>query len=248
MYRRTALRLAALLRHMPVLPVGAGIALTAGNLAWPAAAAACDTDAHVSKGSLPPSPYATLADMVEATLPSVAKVVGSVGGRSLGGGSGFVISENGLLVTNDHVCAALSGAGGGVYPLELTAVFDDGRAYRLEYVASDPESDIAVCRIVGAPDGTRFRPIAVGRSSSLRRGDTVAVLGAPFGGSVVPTVGVLSGQRFVADDEAMLAVLHSRLGELRGKAAWRGVACCRVVLCRVYCGDGGGESWGGATS
>jgi S1-C subfamily serine protease len=42
-------------------------------------------------------------------------------------------------------------------------------------------ADIAVGRIV-APPGTKFKPLRVGRSGDMRRGDLVAVLGAPLGG------------------------------------------------------------------
>jgi S1-C subfamily serine protease len=64
-------------------------------------------------------------------------------------------------------------------------------------------------RIV-TPRGTRFRALPIGSSTALRRGDSVAVLGAPFGGSIVPSVGVLGGIRYVADDEIMNSIFQSR--------------------------------------
>jgi S1-C subfamily serine protease len=123
----------------------------------------------------------------------------------LGGGSGFVISEDGIVVTNDHVFQGMAQAGAR----EVQAIFDDGRAYRIEPLAADAEADIAIGRIL-APPGTRFKPLRIGRSGAMRRGDAVAVLGAPLGGSLVPAVGVLGGIRFVADDEIMSYVLNSR--------------------------------------
>lgn len=92
---------------------------------------------------------------------------------------------------------------------EMHALFDDGRSYIVEPIASDTEADIAVGRI-RAPPGTRFPYLPMGSSGNLKRGDTVAVLGAPLGGSLVPAVGVLGGIRYVADDEVMNYVLHSR--------------------------------------
>lgn len=128
-------------------------------------------------GGYASSRYDSLPDMIDDVFPGLCKMMGSVGGRKLGGGSGFLISEDGLLVTNAHVFVAMSQAGA----LELQAVFDDGRAYRVEHVASDLEADIAVGRII-APLGTKFKHFRIGKSSSMRRGDLVAVLGAPLGG------------------------------------------------------------------
>jgi S1-C subfamily serine protease len=149
--------------------------------------------------------YASLADMIEAVWPSLCKIQGAVGDRELGGGSGFVVSEDGIVVSNAHVFSAMPQMGAR----EIRATFDDGRSFRVEQLAADAEADIAIGRLV-APPGTRFQPLRVGRSSALRRGDPVVVLGAPLGGSLVPAVGVLGGSRYVADDETMTRVLNSR--------------------------------------
>jgi len=143
--------------------------------------------------------------MIEDVFPSLCRVQGAVGDRELGGGSAFVISEDGTIVTNAHVFAAMAQMGAR----EVRAQFDDGRVFRVEPRAADNEADIAVGRLI-APPGTRFKPLRVGSSGQLRRGDTVVVLGSPLGGSLVPAVGVLGGARYVADDEAMNNVLNSR--------------------------------------
>lgn len=140
-------------------------------------------------------------------MPSLCKVVGSVGEQRVGGGSAWVYSEDGIIVTNWHVLQAIRASGAR----EIQALFDDGRAYRVDAssILYDSEADIAVARLA-APRGTRFRPLRVGSSSALRRGDLVTVLGAPLGGSLVPTTGTLSGVRYVADDDMMNSVLNSR--------------------------------------
>jgi len=144
--------------------------------------------------------------MIADVLPSCVKLTGIAHGRVMGGGSGFIISRDGHVVTNSHVFDGLAAAGA----TELRAEFDDGHVYAVEFVASDAESDIAVGRII-APPGTVFPPpLRIGKSSTMRPGDRIAVMGAPLGGGIVPTVGVLGGQRFVADDERMSAVLNSR--------------------------------------
>lgn len=123
----------------------------------------------------------------------------------MGGGSGFVVSEDGVVVTNAHVFAALMQGGAA----EIHAVFDDGRIYTVQPIAACNEADIAVGRIV-APAGTRFKPLRIGSSKAMRRGEPIIVLGAPLGGTLAPAVGVLSSQRFVADDDMMNAVLGEK--------------------------------------
>jgi S1-C subfamily serine protease len=149
--------------------------------------------------------HAALPDMIDAVFPALVRVQGSIGERRIGAGSGFVVSASGLVVTNDHVVSSLAAAGA----TEVLAIFDDGRVYALEPLASDREADVAVARIV-APAGTSFAALRFGSSAALRRGDAVTVLGAPLGGSLVPAHGVLGGIRYVVDDELMHSVLHSR--------------------------------------
>jgi putative serine protease PepD len=149
--------------------------------------------------------------MVAAVFPSLLKIVGSVGDRKVNGGSGFVVSPDGLVVTNHHVIAALLGYGAG----EILAVFDNGRVVPLKFIASDAEADIAVCaiaveRLASDGGGAPFPFLRFASSSSLRPGDPVAVMGAPLGGSLVPALGALGGDRFVADDENMNQILRGR--------------------------------------
>ncbi len=144
------------------------------------------------------APQPPLPAVIQAAFPALVKLSGSIAGRRVGGGSGFLISESGVLVTNDHVLSALLGAGCS----EVLATFDDGRVYGVEALASDKEADIAIARLQ-APPGARFPALAFAPSDALRRGDAVVVLGAPLGGSLVPAVGVVSGNKHVADDELM---------------------------------------------
>jgi S1-C subfamily serine protease len=110
----------------------------------------------------PPSAnrYDTLGEMVEDVFPSLVKVGGTILGKRIASGCGFIISEDGLVVTNKHVISSLSRVG----CTHFVAAFDDGRAYTLENVADDEESDIAVCRII-APPGTRFKAMALGSAA-----------------------------------------------------------------------------------
>ena len=183
-----------------------GRAAATAALLGSSSAAASSSSSFAAPAAAPPrAPPPPLPDMIEDVFPSLCRVQGAVGERELGGGSAFVISEDGTIVTNAHVFAAMAQMGAR----EVRAQFDDGRSFRVEPRAADNEADIAIGRLV-APPGTRFKPLRIGRSGALRRGDTVVVLGSPLGGSLVPAVGVLGGARYVADDEAMSNVLNSR--------------------------------------
>lgn len=99
-------------------------------------------------------------------------------------GSGFVYDREGRILTNDHVVRGAS---------EVWVHLWDGRQFRAEPVGSDPETDVAVLQVRGAP----YLPaVKLGDSSRLKIGDWVAAVGNPYGhlsGSF--TVGVVSGTR-----------------------------------------------------
>ena len=64
--------------------------------------------------------------------------------RQIGGGSGFVISQDGLAVTNRHVVEDADAS--------YTALTNDGKQYEVEVIAKDPVLDIAILRLVGGED------------------------------------------------------------------------------------------------
>ncbi len=98
--------------------------------------------------------------------------------RSLG--SGFFISGDGLVVTNNHV---IDGA------TEIEVVMEDGRELEADLVGTDPQTDLAVLRVreKGSYPFVRF-----GDSTKLRKGDWVVALGNPFGLGGTATAGILS--------------------------------------------------------
>jgi hypothetical protein len=146
-----------------------------------------------------------LPDMIARVLPAVCKVEGVLRGVRVSSGSGFVVSSDGLVVTNHHVIAGAVAAGCH----ELRVSFDDGRVFRMTPLSADAEADIAVGRLA-APAGTEFPALKLGDAGAMRAGDALVVLGAPLGGSLAPSVGALCGSRYVGDDEALSAVLPSR--------------------------------------
>jgi S1-C subfamily serine protease len=104
--------------------------------------------------------------------------------REVGGGSGFIVSADGLVVTNRHVLDDDEA--------EYTLFTIDGEQYEVEIVARDPILDIAVMQIQNPPEDLAY--LEFGDSSQLRLGQTVIAIGnalAEFRNSV--SVGVVSG-------------------------------------------------------
>jgi serine protease Do len=98
--------------------------------------------------------------------------------RSLG--SGFIISQDGYIVTNNHVVEDA---------VQIEIVTKDGKTYDAELVGTDPDTDLAVIRI---KEKGKYPYVRFGNSHNLRKGDWVVALGNPFGFSGTATAGILS--------------------------------------------------------
>jgi S1-C subfamily serine protease len=98
------------------------------------------------------------------------------------GGSGFVIDENGYIVTNQHV---VSGAD------TVSVRFSSGGRTDAEVVGEDASTDIAVVK-ADAPEDT-LKPLALGDSDSLGVGDPVIAIGNPLNVGISVTTGIVSG-------------------------------------------------------
>ena len=97
-------------------------------------------------------------------------------------GSGFVISADGLIVTNDHV---ITGAD------EINAVFADGRTLRAELIGTDEATDIAVLKV---ERDEPFPFVEWADSESAQVGDWVMAIGNPFGFGGSVSVGIVSAR------------------------------------------------------
>ncbi|WP_433347029.1 trypsin-like peptidase domain-containing protein [Micromonospora sp. CA-111912] len=121
----------------------------------------------------------SLAGVAEKILPSVVTVrVAGLGGTSEG--SGFIVSTDGHVVTNDHVVAG--GAG------KVAVVLNDGSTAAATVVGRDPESDIAVIKV----SRTGLRPVEFGDSDALAVGDPVLAVGSPLSLANTVTAGIVS--------------------------------------------------------
>ncbi|GAB7052677.1 hypothetical protein JCM9534A_78030 [Catenuloplanes indicus JCM 9534] len=95
-------------------------------------------------------------------------------------GSGFVIDDAQHIITNNHVVEGAS---------RVTVSGQDGESLDADVIGTDPGMDIAVLRI--APSDT-LEPLPMGKSSTLRVGETVLAVGAPLGLSGSVTSGIVS--------------------------------------------------------
>src|SRR5574341_497828 len=102
--------------------------------------------------------------------------------RQQGAGSGFIIGQDGLIVTNNHVVEAAK---------EVTVTLATKEEFPAKIIGRDPKTDIALVKI--HPKG-RLPVAALGDSDRLRVGDWVVAIGNPFGLSNTVTAGIVSAK------------------------------------------------------
>ncbi len=102
-------------------------------------------------------------------------------GVANGVGSGFVFDKKGHIITNAHVINDAK---------KIIITFLDGRSYNAEIIGIDEFTDIAVIKVNA--DLTLLHPLALGDSSNLKVGETIAAIGNPFGLSGSMTSGIVS--------------------------------------------------------
>jgi S1-C subfamily serine protease len=123
----------------------------------------------------------SLAEVFERSERSVVQVNVLRGGDG-GIGSGFVYSNEGHIITNQHVVQDSS---------KVTVTFLDGESYIGDVIGKDRDLDIAVVK-VNASNSTHLQPLMIGDSSKLTVGEKIAAIGNPFGLSGSITSGIVS--------------------------------------------------------
>ena len=123
----------------------------------------------------------SLIDIFEKSEASIVQV-SVVRGESDGGmGSGFVYSDEGYVITNQHVVQDAE---------RVMITFLDGEAYIGNVIGTDRDLDIAVVKV--EPTNTYLQPIKIGDSSKLKVGEKIAAIGNPFRLSGSMTSGIVS--------------------------------------------------------
>jgi len=108
---------------------------------------------------------------------------GDDGPRPVAQGSGFFISEDGYVVTNNHVVE-----GGALF----TVVTDGGKEFDAKLIGTDPRTDLAVLKV--DPEGAKFTYVDFADDAKVRVGDWVVAVGNPFGLGGTVTAGIVSAR------------------------------------------------------
>jgi serine protease Do len=152
-----------------------------------------------------------LPDLIERLIPSVvniATISGQAGARSSQApdvpfdqyfreyferhtpprqgsavGSGFVISADGYIVTNNHVIANAT---------EIKVILHDGTSLPAKLVGKDPRADLALLKV---DTDIKLTPVTWGKSETVRIGDAVIAIGNPFGLGGTVTTGIISARQ-----------------------------------------------------
>jgi serine protease Do len=111
-------------------------------------------------------------------------------------GSGFIVSADGLILTNAHVVAGAE---------EITVRLTDRREYRAKLIGSDPQTDVAVLRI----EAKGLPTVKLGDPSRIRVGEPVLAIGSPYGFETTVTAGIVSAKSRSLPDDTYVPFLQT---------------------------------------
>jgi S1-C subfamily serine protease len=198
--RALALLVAALLLAALVAGCGSGSATPgqkdhSSSSSAEATAAAPESTEASSEAEAPEvaietaAPGFDAAAVFEEASPGVVTIRSIFGPGSAAEGSGFVLNDEGEIVTNAHVVTEESG--GTRKPAEEVFIeFPDRNVVEAEIVGFDPFADVALLKV--EPDGFELHPLELGDDATLKTGQPVAAIGSPFGEQQSLSVGVVS--------------------------------------------------------
>jgi len=120
--------------------------------------------------------YLTIKEIAEKNLDSIVEIQTESKKSSsffgtyttIGAGSGIIISQDGYIITNNHVIDNST---------EINVILHNGKEYKAELIGTDSKADIAVLKI----NEKNLTPVVVGDSDALSVGDTAVVIGNPLG-------------------------------------------------------------------
>ncbi|MGE5596120.1 MAG: S1C family serine protease, partial [Hyphomicrobiales bacterium] len=143
------------------------------------------TTTNTPPATAPNGSLMSTADLVKYAEPSVVRIENT---NSVG--SGFIVGEDGYIITNNHVVAGAFGR--AVSSVQVT--LSDGSEYEASVVGTDPRSDLALIKI----DATGLQPLSLAKLDDVQIGDDVVAIGyaldlkAGEGPSFTVTRGIVS--------------------------------------------------------
>jgi putative serine protease PepD len=126
-------------------------------------------------------PPGSIAGIAQRVQPSVV-TIDIRSATSTGNGSGFVISKDGYILTNNHVAEPAESGG------SLTVVFHDGTTTQARIIGRDPGSDVAVLKV----NKNNLPVVQFADSDKVAVGDPVIAFGSPLGLNGTVTTGIVS--------------------------------------------------------
>ncbi|HOQ27805.1 MAG TPA: trypsin-like peptidase domain-containing protein [Armatimonadota bacterium] len=175
-------------RHwrLPAFAAALALAFLAGRFATPGGPSQVHAEPSVSHGQ------EAIIAVARAVSPTVVGVIRMQDGEREGLGSGVIVGEDGLILTNNHVVAGAR---------ELVVALADGRELPATVVNTDPISELALVKV----DAKGLPTATLGDSDQLRVAQTAIAIGNPLGFERTVTVGVVSAiNRHLPDRRAEL--------------------------------------------
>jgi putative serine protease PepD len=163
--------------------IGGGAGAGVAGLLDPATTTSSPSASAQSVTIKNPETATTATAAAAKAAPSVVTMYVSSGSNS-GSGSGVVLTDDGYVLTNNHV-VTLEGSGTGTVQVRTA----DGKLYSASVVGTDPSSDLAVVKLDGASGLT---PATFANSDKVQVGDIAVAIGAPLGLSNTVTDGIIS--------------------------------------------------------
>lgn len=128
---------------------------------------------------VPTSQKGTVSGVAEAVSPSIVEISAKSGAGSATG-SGVIITDDGEIITNNHV---ISGAS------SVKVTTDDGKSYTAKVVGTDSKKDLALIKLQGA---SGLKAASLGDSDNVKIGQDVVAIGSPEGLTGTVTSGIIS--------------------------------------------------------